>query len=279
MSLVHIATRCTSDWRSRLGDPEKHWRRKYSAMETAMSWELAVHTDSGMPKPISKLFQAGELTNPKLLLAIAEHKVPLMGKGGDAQCDVWALADTDAGLVSISVEAKAREPFGSKNESLEDWLKGGKSTNSGENREKRWHHIKANLPPLANRAYHHVPYQILQRATAGVIEARRFKLSHAVFLVQAFNAPKESLEMYTRFAHALGVNASRDELAYTSVDNIQFSIGWADCPFASDTELAAAFANEPLEAGSPGCSTVLTTGSLSSALRDPCTGFLRPICR
>ncbi len=246
MSRLHIATRCPSDWRTRLGDPEKHWRRKYSAMETAISWELAACTDSGLPEHISKLFHTGKVTNPKLLLAIAEHKVPLDGKGGDAQCDVWALASSDAAIVSISVEAKANEPFGSKNESLADWLKGGKSDNSGENRKKRWDHIKACLPPRPDGAYNHVPYQILQRAAAGVIEARRFKLNHAIFLVQAFNSPQKSFEMYGRFAQALGLPASRDELAFTSVGNIQFGIGWADCPFASDAELAAAFANEPL---------------------------------
>ncbi len=102
MSLIHIATRCSGDWRSRLGDPEKHWKRGYSAMETAVSWENAAHAPNGLPQQIADLFQAGEMKDPTLLLAVAEHKVPLEGKGGDAQCDVWALVGTNAGVVSLS---------------------------------------------------------------------------------------------------------------------------------------------------------------------------------
>ena len=109
MSHIHITTRSASDWRCQLGNPEKHWKRKASAMETAVSWEVVVEKASGLPKPIASLFIASILSNPKLLLAVSEHKVPLAGIGGASQCDVWALVMTNAGTVSMAVEAKAQE--------------------------------------------------------------------------------------------------------------------------------------------------------------------------
>ena len=208
-------------------------------METAVSWEGAASTDSGLPKPILAMFQASELGRSKLLLAAAEHKVPLEGVGGDSQCDVWALVGTKAGVVSVAVEAKAKEEFGKKNKSLADWLKGGDSPRSGPNRLKRWQDVAANLPECGHGTYDAVPFQVLHRCASAVIEARRFGLSHAVFLVQSFDAPPESFEKYALFAAALRLPANRARLEFTAVGEVRLGIGWVECPFASDAEMAA----------------------------------------
>jgi len=241
MNQIHIATRSASDWRSRLGDPEKHWKRKASAMETAVSWE-GVKSSSGLPKPIAAMFQAAKLNEPELLLAIAEHKVPLVGRGGDSQCDVWALVRTTQGTVSVSVEAKAQEDFGKNNETLEAWLKAGTSPASPANRSMRWLQVEENLPKTGDGAYQGVPFQILHRCAAAVIEARRFRLTHAVFLVQSFNAPPNSFEKYALFANALGLPANRNRLEFADAGEIRLGIGWVDCPFGTDAQMATALA-------------------------------------
>ena len=240
MSRLHIATRGACDWRLRLGHPETHWKRRASAMEAAVMWENADHIPSRLPPAIAALFQASELGEVELLLAVAEHKVPLDGAGGDSQCDVWALVKAKADIVSVAVEAKAKEAFGKKNESLARWLKGGKSPRSAPNRVTRWAHIEKNLPERGGGAYDGVPFQILQRCAAAVIEARRFELSHAAFLVQAFSAPQESFGVFERFAAAVGFPAERNRLHFATVGEVQLGIGWVDCPFASDQEMAAA---------------------------------------
>jgi hypothetical protein len=148
MGRLHIGTRSASDWRDRLGAPERHWKRGFSAMETAVSWECAGRVESGLPEAVEKVFSESEFGIPKLLLAIAEHKVRLDGKGAAAQCDVWALIKTGAGTVSLAVEAKADEPFGAGNEALAKWLKSGKSEL---NRHARWAHLKEHLPVAADR--------------------------------------------------------------------------------------------------------------------------------
>jgi hypothetical protein len=250
MNLLHIATRGTGNWRERLGDSETQWKRHASAMETAVSWEFAAKkldasNVSGLPEPIYKLFLRCELGIPELLLAVAEHKVLLNSKGGNSQCDVWALVKIKAVTVSLAVEAKANEPFGSGNEPLNKWLISGKSSGSKQNRQERWDYISKNLPNTVPNAYDGVAYQILQRAAAAVIEARRFGLKHAVFIVQSFNCPETSFQAYTDFCKAAGVTVKvqKDRMYFVKVDagttnEVCLGIGWVECPFATDAEIA-----------------------------------------
>jgi hypothetical protein len=240
MSKIHIATRGSANWRERLGDPEKHWKRKASAMETAVSWERAAHSHSGLPEAILSLFNGSKLGESELLLAVAEHKVPLRGTGGDSQCDVWALVKASAGIVSLAIEAKAAEPFGSGNENLAVWLKSGKSPGSEPNRMKRWEHIQENLPQTEADAYRDVPYQILQRCAAAVIEARRFGLKNAAFIVQSFSSPDKSFQMFGKLCKALGIQVERGGMNFVQMGGINLGIGWAECPFATDAEIASA---------------------------------------
>lgn len=228
------ATRGICSWRDRLAKPDTQWKRKFSAFETAISWEFASSTPSGLPDPIQKLFDGNEYKNPTVLLAVAEHKVELDGDGHASQCDVWAVVDTDLGALSLTVEAKARETFG--DETLEVWL-AGSSPSSRENRKRRWQHVCANLPP--ERSYLSVPYQILHRCAAAAIEAKRLKLRHAAFAVQSFNAPDESFQAYATFCRTLGLPPARGRMAMTNVGDISLGVGWAECPFATDQQIAA----------------------------------------
>jgi len=239
MSRLHIATRGACDWRSRLSDPTKHWQKKASAMETAVIWESASHTASGLPEPICTLFRESDFGEPDLLFAVAEHKVRLRGTGGDSQCDVWALVKCREFTVSMTVEAKAKETFGNKHEPLLVWKASGSSARSEPNRLERWQHIQENLPILEAGTYESVPFQILQRCAAAVIEARRFGLRNAVFIVQAFSSPTESFEMFARFTAALSVPPEKNRLHFSTVGEVRLGIGWVDCPFANDAQMAS----------------------------------------
>ena len=81
MSKIFIATRGIDSWRQRLASPERHWRRQYSAFETAVSWESAARNPDGLPTPISRLFANTRYSPVSLITAVAEHKVRLDGKG------------------------------------------------------------------------------------------------------------------------------------------------------------------------------------------------------
>lgn len=133
MSRLCIATRGIGSWRERLASPDRQWKRRFSAFETAVSWELA--SKSGLPEPIRDLFRSSHYGEPLLMFAGVEHKVDLPGGNAASQSDVWAVVQTSAGMLSLTVEAKATEAFGE--EMLENWLVAGKTANSIENRKAR----------------------------------------------------------------------------------------------------------------------------------------------
>jgi hypothetical protein len=244
MSRLCIETRGIASWRERLADPENQWRRYCSAFETAVSWEGASSGSNGLPHPISDMLSHTDFGETTLLLVTAEHKVPLKGKGGDSQCDVWALIQTKAGIASLTVEAKAREPFGLGNESLGHWLESGTSDDAKANRRDRWSHVEDNLPKPTSEGYTHVPFQLLHRCAAAVIEARRFGLKNAAFIVQSFGPQSSSesssnFEAFSRFCRAVNFKAQRGQMQIAAVEEIRLGIGWTDCPFATDAEVAA----------------------------------------
>ncbi|MBV8358174.1 MAG: hypothetical protein JO189_09605 [Deltaproteobacteria bacterium] len=236
MNRLNIATRGIASWRARLAGPERQWKRRYSAFETAVSWEFACKSKSGLPAPIYRLFQQSQYGEAVLIFAVAEHKVDLPGGIAASQCDVWAVLQTPLGMLSLAVEAKAGEPFGDA--ILGRWLEAGESDEAKRNRRERWNYIRSHLPELD--FYPEVRYQILHRCAAAVIEAKRLGYHHAAFVVQVFDAPATSFQDYTVFCKALGIDpAPRGKFATTSVKDISLSVGWADCDFATDAEVAA----------------------------------------
>jgi len=238
MNRLCIETRGIGSWQDRLAKPS-HWRRGYSAMEVAASWEGAAGRASGLPEPLELLFKDSPFSNPVLMVGIAEHKVRLAGQGGDSQCDVWALLNASQGVVSLSVEAKAKEPFGEKNESLARWLRAGKSLNSPKNRLRRWDDVMKNLPVAQDGVYFEIPFQLLHRCAAAVIEARHLRLQRAAFVVQAFGAPDQSFQAFAGMCAAMGLVAERGRMMFTTVGEVALGVGWADCPMATDRELAS----------------------------------------
>jgi len=184
---------------------------------------------------MARLLHSGGYEDAALVFAVAEHKVLLGGDGGASQCDVWAMVNTSRGMLSLSVEAKVAEDFGK--EMLGEWLASGKSPGSPQNRQKRWDHIQKYLPRAAD-AYSKVRYQILHRCAAAVIEAERLGLRHAAFVVQAFEAPAERFNDFEAFCRVLRIPAERGSMAMTAVGEIPLGVGWVDCPFATDKEVA-----------------------------------------
>lgn len=239
MSKLFIETHGIDSWKQRLADPEGQWVRRYSAFETAVSWEYASRTVHGLPEPIRKLFARTPYAPVSLIAAVAEHRVPLKGSGPRSQCDVWAVLQTPLGVLSLSVEGKVREAFGT--ESLDQWLEADGKAASRRNRAVRWQDVRNHLPPI--QAPSDLRYQLLHRCAAAVIEAKRLRLRHAAFVVQSFGEGDANFGEFARFCQALGVAANRGALAATTVgegdDQIALGIGWVDCAFATDRQVLA----------------------------------------
>lgn len=116
MARILIPSSSPEDWKGFLADPDKHWRRGYSARALAYCWQEA---DGIPPDVLSVLSHAPSLKGLKTIFAIPEYQVPLLGGARPSQNDVWVLAWSKQGLVSIAVEGKVSETFGT---TISEWF-------------------------------------------------------------------------------------------------------------------------------------------------------------
>lgn len=128
MSKILISASSADDWKQFLVEPEKQWKPGYSARSLAYCWQ-----ESGEmpPEVISVLEQVSTINGLKTIFAIPEHKVSLPGGSRASQNDVWVLATSESGLISIAIEGKVSEPFG---QTVGEWFK--KKTEGKEKRLK-----------------------------------------------------------------------------------------------------------------------------------------------
>ncbi len=183
MTKILIPSSGPDDWQQFLADPQKQWKRGYSAMAAALSWEAA----QGLPPEIAALL--GQ--NVQLLLAIPEHKVALPGGARASQCDVFALARDGDHTIAAAVEAKVNEPFGP---TVGEWM-----ANASTGKIERITFIH-NLLGLPDGAIDHIRYQLLHRTAAAVVEAERFKTDRAAMVVQSFSQEHRWFEDFASFA-------------------------------------------------------------------------------
>ena len=88
----------------------KQWKAGYSARTLAHCWEAADGFPSEVAQALSQTTDA-LLANLMPLLAVPEFKVPLPGGPRASQNDLFVLARSSSGPVSIMVEGKVKESF------------------------------------------------------------------------------------------------------------------------------------------------------------------------
>lgn len=237
MKRILIPTTGPCQWRSLLGDPKEHWKRGRSALETAMSWESAQGDPHGrgLPAEVAAIFdRTPDLAGASLLFAIPEHQVNLDNAKAPSQNDVWALLRNERGLISISVEAKAGEPFGG---SLDQWLNKN-SKKSGREARLRMLCDRLNIPPGVE-ACGALRYQLFHRTVSAILEAERCGAFAAVMLVQAFPGAKLSFTDFEAFGAHLGVTVKTECIVEVPfVDHLKLFLGWVSSPVADDELIA-----------------------------------------
>jgi hypothetical protein len=191
MSKIYAPTSGPDDWKQFLADPEKQWRKGFSARATAHCWEAG----KGLPDEVKALFTGSRIDAFKaieLVLAIPEHKVPLPPPGAHpSQNDVFALVKaTDGGLIAIAVEAKVSEPFGP---TFDDWY-----SNPSPGKTERQEFLRARTG-LDEKDIGPIRYQLIHRLASAIIEAGRFNATYAALVVHSFSQKAEWFEDFSAF--------------------------------------------------------------------------------
>ena len=211
MSKIFMPSAGPEDWKGLLADPEKQWKRGYSAMAVALSWENA----KGVPPEIEAILGG----SVELLLAIPEHKVALPGGRRESQCDVFALVRTSTQTCALAVEAKVNETFGP---TVREWTvkaSPGKSERMG---------FLLDLFGLSDPPPDTLRYQLFHRTAAAVVEARRFKTDRAAMIVQSFSPECRWFEDFEAFASLFGKEVEPGRAAtFDLPSGMPLTLGWA----------------------------------------------------
>ena len=214
----YLPTREPEDWAGGLAD-RSQWAAGRSAYELAHAWERA---DGRLPPKVAACLAGtaeGVLRELTPLLGLPEHRVDLGDGRRGSQTDLMVLARSAlGGLVVLAVEGKESEPFG--NDTVNDWLR---KTKTGADRLA----LVCGTIGLSPGAVGDVYYQLLHRAAAAVLEARRFGARHAVMLVHSFSAEQAHLSAYQAFLALYGQAAGvGDVVELAALGDVVLHAGW-----------------------------------------------------
>lgn len=198
MPCILAFTSGPQDWQALLADPVKHWKSAYSARTLAHSWEAA----DGFPSEVNLPFsQSTEplLANLTPLLAVPEFKVRLPGGVRASQNDIFVLARSSSGPVSIMVEGKVNGSFGP---TLDEWRN---EASPGKN--ERLSFLLRSLG-LGTVPAGSVRYQLLHRAASAIITGEQYRAAAAVLIVHSFSQERAGWSDYQAFTRLFRVEAA-----------------------------------------------------------------------
>lgn len=203
-SKIFIPAQKAVCWMGLLAEPQKQWKKGYSAMALAECWQEA----NDFPKSVRSVFRKSGINifeKIKFLLAFPEYKVSLRGGKRPSQNDIFVLAKGDGQLVSIMVEGKVKEKF---DKTISEW-EVDKNKETG--KEKRLDFL-CDILQLDKNKIGHIRYQLLHRTASALIEAIKFNAQNALMLVHSFDQEYLWFNDYSNFLALFGLDAKRDSL-------------------------------------------------------------------
>jgi hypothetical protein len=218
---IYIPANSPDDWQRFLAEPNLQWKMGYSARTLAMAWHDA---QGDFPTEINHIFKLSGFAHFQPLVPLMifpEYKVPIMGRGKDSQNDIFVLAKAgDGELVSMTVEGKVEESFGS---TIKNWSQLSKGDVT--NKQKRLYALEdeLGLESIPDSIY----YQLLHRCASAVIEAKRFNAAYAVMLVHSFSPHGSWFDEYAQFIALYGQQVVKDKLIHlASLGKVELFSGW-----------------------------------------------------
>jgi hypothetical protein len=220
MQRIFIPCDAAEQWKRYLADPG-HWKTGYSAKSLAYCWQDACENRRGLPREIAESVDALEdLRDLEVLLAVPEHEVALPGGARASQTDLWFLGATRTGTISVAVEGKAKESFGT---TVRDWLADA-DVKSG--KPLRLKSIRDVLGLPGSTDLNSIRYQLLHRTASAVLEARRFRANAAMMLVHSFKGT-QNFDQFREFTALFGQEIRSVGITQlkSSID-IPIYVGW-----------------------------------------------------
>ena len=213
-----------------------HWKEGRSAKSLADAWFYA----NDIPDDVrAVLDQAAEYRDVELLDAFLERCTNLEdGRATPSQTDLLAILGARDGLAVMGVEAKVTESFGPI---VEDWLDGGQG------KQARLATLCARLG-LDHASALPLRYQLLHRTVAVLLEARRYRTTRALMVVQSFCPQRTGFADFAAFVEALGYpSVAPDRLTSSrAIGDIELRLGWisSSVPSLARTPNAVAIGEE-----------------------------------
>ena len=184
-------------WKPLLAEPEKQWRTGFSARTLAHCWEAAV----GFPPEIAATLKGADdplLADIVPILAVPEFKVRLPGGSRSSQNDIFVLARSLTGPVTIMVEGKVNESFGPL---LGEWL-----VDASPGKRERLDFLLETLG-FATDPAGTIRYQLLHRAASAIIVGEQYRAAAGMLIVHSFSDKHAGWSDYEAFLKHFGVQA------------------------------------------------------------------------
>jgi hypothetical protein len=217
--MILVPATSVEDWKARLSSADSEWQPGSSAHELAARWSQR----TTFPREIAVLFDSLERTrSATLLLALPEHQVPLAGGARASSTDLWILARTTRGLLSVVVEGTVNGSFGP---AIGDWQP---ETAGG---RERWAALCA-LLETEQHCDESIRAQLLHRTATALLEARRFFARGAAVIVHSFSRTAHGFGDFQHFVRMMGgiVRAPGELIAVPPREGIELFFGWAQGP-------------------------------------------------
>lgn len=216
---IFVPTQNKESWKELLAEPEKHWKKGYSAMSVATSWE----NENDIPKTIKECLVSNDrFQDIELLFAVPEYKVTLPGGNRPSQNDVFFIAGNSRGLISCTVEAKAREDF--------DELMGVWYNDPSRGKKERLDFLQQEIGFPTNIDISKLRYQLFHRLASAVIMANKFHARDAMMIIQSFveDDTENHFEDFHAFVRAYGVEETPKAvpILLTEVEGIKVYVMW-----------------------------------------------------
>jgi hypothetical protein len=215
--MILVPATSLDDWQRHGAEPGAPSPLKSSTRALASRW----HEVNGLPREIANLLaDTSALRDPRLLLAVPEHQVPLAGGTRASPVDLWLLARTSAGLMSVVVEGNSTESFGP---TLDDV--------PYEGMRERWAAL-CRLLEIDRPCDTSIRYRLFHGTASALLEARRFFARSAALIVHCFSEPRDSFGDFQHFVGMMGGQIDRPGqlIQVAPREDITLLFGWAQGP-------------------------------------------------